>query len=121
MRERMRTELGQRDPARFDLKQDAGGIADIEFMVQYGVLAWANTHPELLRYTDNIRLLEGLARSGVMTTRDTELLSDIYRVYRAKVHQLTLLKEPIVVDAQAFAEQRRAVARLWRALMEGGE
>ena len=118
MRERMRAELGQRDAEKFDLKQDAGGIADIEFMVQYGVLAWAFTHPELLRYTDNIRLLEGLARAGAMTAQDADLLSDIYRVYRAKVHQLTLLKEPIVADAHAFDEQRQAVVRMWRTLLE---
>ena len=121
MRERMRAELGQRDAAKFDLKQDVGGIADIEFMVQYGVLAWAFTHPELLRYTDNIRLLEGLAQAGAMTAQDADLLSDIYRVYRAKVHQLTLLKEPIVADAHAFAEQRQAVVRVWRTLLECDE
>ena len=121
MRERMRSELGQRNAEKFDLKQDAGGIADIEFMVQYGVLAWAFTHPELLRYTDNIRLLEGLARAGAMTAQDADLLSDIYRVYRAKVHQLTLLKEPIVVEAQAFDEQRQAVLRVWRTLLESDE
>jgi len=107
--------------AKFDLKQDVGGIADIEFMVQYGVLAWAFTHPELLRYTDNIRLLEGLARTGAMTAQDADLLSDIYRVYRAKVHQLTLLKEPIVADAHAFDEQRQAVVRMWRTLLECDE
>jgi len=118
MRERMRAELGQRDAAIFDLKQDVGGIADIEFMVQYGVLAWAFTHPELLRYTDNIRLLEGLARAGAMSAQDADLLSDIYRLYRAKVHQLTLLKEPIVADAHAFDEQRQAVVRMWRTLLE---
>jgi glutamate-ammonia-ligase adenylyltransferase len=113
--------LGQRAADKFDLKQDAGGIADIEFMVQYGVLAWAFTHPELLRYTDNIRLLEGLARAGAMTAQDADLLSDIYRVYRAKVHQLTLLKEPIVVDAHAFAEQRQAVMRVWRTVLESDD
>jgi glutamate-ammonia-ligase adenylyltransferase len=118
MRERMRAELGQRDAGKFDLKQDAGGIADIEFMVQYGVLAWASMRPELLRYTDNIRLLEGLARADAMSVQDADILSDIYRVYRAKVHQLTLLQEPTVVDAHAFAEQRRAVARVWRTLLE---
>ena len=121
MRERMRAELGRRDAAKFDLKQDVGGIADIEFMVQYGVLAWAFTHPELLRYTDNIRLLEGLARAGALTAQDADLLSDIYRVYRAKVHQLTLLKEPIVADARAFDEQRQAVVRMWRTLLECDE
>ena len=121
MRERMRAEMGQRDAAKFDLKQDVGGIADIEFMVQYGVLAWASTHPELLRYTDNIRLLEGLAQAGVMSAQDVDVLSNIYRAYRAKVHQLTLLKEPIVVEAHAFAEQRQAVMRVWRTLLEDNE
>ena len=117
----MRAELGERQPHRFDLKQDAGGIADIEFMVQYGVLAWAHTHPELLRYTDNIRLLEGFSRAGLMSAQDAGLLSDIYRAYRAKVHQLTLLKEPAVVNAEAFAGEREAVLRIWATLLEGGE
>jgi glutamate-ammonia-ligase adenylyltransferase len=118
MRERMRRELGQHRPNRFDLKQDAGGIADIEFMVQYGVLAWAHEHPPLLRYTDNIRLLEGFAKEGLLAARDAALLSDIYRAYRAKVHQLTLLKEAAVVDAGTFAGERAAVMRLWGELLQ---
>jgi glutamate-ammonia-ligase adenylyltransferase len=119
MRERMRAELGQPHADKFDLKQDRGGIADIEFMVQYGVLAWANQYPELLRYTDNIRLLEGFARAGLMAAPDAALLSDIYRVYRARVHHLTLLKEPAVVDARTFAEYREAVTRIWKELLDG--
>jgi len=118
MRERMRAELGQPHAGKFDLKQDGGGIADIEFMVQYGVLAWANQHPELLRYTDNIRLLEGFARAGLLAAPDAALLSDIYRIYRARVHQLTLLKEPAVIDVHAFAEYREAVLRIWKTLLE---
>ena len=118
MRERMRAELGRQHVDKFDLKQDGGGIADIEFMVQYGVLAWANQHPELLRYTDNIRLLEGFARAGLMAAPDAALLSDVYRVYRARVHQLTLLKEPAVVDAHVFAEYREAVLHIWKAMLE---
>ncbi|MFZ3186679.1 MAG: bifunctional [glutamate--ammonia ligase]-adenylyl-L-tyrosine phosphorylase/[glutamate--ammonia-ligase] adenylyltransferase, partial [Pseudomonas sp.] len=67
MRAKMRDNLGSKETAagtaanafeataRFDLKQDAGGIVDIEFMVQYAALAWSREHPQLLRYTDNIR------------------------------------------------------------------
>ena len=35
---------------QFDLKQDAGGIADIEFLVQYWVLAAAHEHPQLVTF-----------------------------------------------------------------------
>ena len=45
MRERMRRELSQAGPGQFDIKQDAGGIADIEFLVQYWVLAWPAAAP----------------------------------------------------------------------------
>ena len=65
MRERMRTELDTREAGVFDLKQGAGAIADIEFMVQYGVLLWASDHPEILRYTDNIRLLNSARGSRI--------------------------------------------------------
>ena len=47
MRARMRRELSQAGPGQFDIKQDAGGIADIEFLVQYWVLAAAHEHPEV--------------------------------------------------------------------------
>ena len=69
MRLRMRRELSKAGAGQFDIKQDAGGIADIEFLVQYWVLAAANAHPELLTYTDNIRQLEGLAAVGVLDGR----------------------------------------------------
>src|SRR5690606_23070528 len=55
MRVRMRAELGRAGPGEFDLKQDAGGIADIEFLVQYLVLAHAAEHPALVDCPDNIR------------------------------------------------------------------
>ena len=60
MRERMRTELDSSAAEVFDLKQGRGGIADIEFVVQYEVLANACHDPDLLIFTDNIRQLDGL-------------------------------------------------------------
>ncbi|MCB1719988.1 MAG: bifunctional glutamine synthetase adenylyltransferase/deadenyltransferase, partial [Candidatus Competibacteraceae bacterium] len=53
MRERMRAELDASTEENFDLKQGPGGIADIEFMVQYAVLANAWRWPDLLIFTDN--------------------------------------------------------------------
>ncbi|WP_436262676.1 bifunctional [glutamate--ammonia ligase]-adenylyl-L-tyrosine phosphorylase/[glutamate--ammonia-ligase] adenylyltransferase [Natronocella acetinitrilica] len=118
MRHRMYQEKGQRSDDLFDLKQGRGGIADIEFMVQYGVLANARKTPRLLRYTDNIRLLGELAEAGWINGTDAERLADAYRLYRGRVHRATLQERPTQVDGAEYAEQRDAVAGLWQQLME---
>lgn len=118
MRERMRAELAHAGPGRFDLRQDPGGITDIEFMVQYHVLAWARDYPQLLLYTDNIRLLQVMAQTALMPAEDARLLADAYRAYRAAVHRLTLQEQPARVAAEEFGEYREQVTRLWRAVME---
>ena len=100
----------------FDLKQDAGGIVDIEFMVQYAALAWSRQHPELHRYTDNIRILDGLRDVGLMPAADVELLQEAYKAYRSAAHRQALQKQPGKVGGDQFAEERRSVMRLWREL-----
>ena len=58
MREKMRAHLGNKHPNRFDIKADAGGITDIEFITQYLVLRYASDKPKLTRWSDNVRILE---------------------------------------------------------------
>jgi len=119
MRERMRRELSKSGPGTFDIKQDWGGVADIEFLVQYWVLRWCPEYPELLRYSDNIRQLEGLAETGCVPRRTTELLIDTYRGYRKLLHRAYLsgISEPV---AEADVEELREPVRgIWNAQMEG--
>nr|WP_314582015.1 bifunctional [glutamate--ammonia ligase]-adenylyl-L-tyrosine phosphorylase/[glutamate--ammonia-ligase] adenylyltransferase [uncultured Pseudomonas sp.] len=97
----------------FDLKQDAGGIVDIEFMVQYAALAWSREHPALLRYTDNIRILEGLEEAGLIPAADASLLREVYKAYRSAAHRQALQKDPGVVSGDQFADERREVMRIW--------
>ena len=117
MRERMRTELGSHRSDRFDLKQDPGGVADIEFMVQYGTLRWASRLGADLDFTDNIRLLDGFGRAGLMPEEDVTLLADAYRAYRGRIHELALQESGAVVGAGEFVEYREAVTALWNRLM----
>ena len=124
MRAKMRDNLGTRLTAAgtaqnafeatvpFDLKQDAGGIVDIEFMVQYAALAWSREHPELLRYTDNIRILEGLEQAGLMPASDASLLREAYKAFRAVAHRQALQKEAGVVSGDQLVEARRDVRRI---------
>jgi glutamate-ammonia-ligase adenylyltransferase len=119
MRMRMRRELSKAGAAQFDIKQDAGGIADIEFLVQYWVLDAANAHPELLTYTDNIRQLEGLAAVGVLDGARAQWLTDAYIGYRTVLHHLTLEGQgERVVEAAPHAETRARVAGIWRETFE---
>ncbi|HEY2633231.1 MAG TPA: bifunctional [glutamate--ammonia ligase]-adenylyl-L-tyrosine phosphorylase/[glutamate--ammonia-ligase] adenylyltransferase [Steroidobacteraceae bacterium] len=119
MRLRMRRELSKARAGQFDIKQDAGGIADIEFLVQYWVLAAANAHPELLTYTDNIRQLEGLAAVGVVPQARAQWLTDAYIGYRTVLHHMSLEAQgDRVVEAAPYAETRARVSEIWRETFE---
>ena len=113
MREKMRGQLDKSSPGLFDLKQGAGGIVDIEFMVQYWVLRWAHEHPDLLGWTDNIRLLETLARLDLLGGDTAERLMEIYRTFRAAYHRSSLQDIPALVDAQSMVEERGLVRQTW--------
>ncbi|ALI06929.1 MULTISPECIES: bifunctional [glutamate--ammonia ligase]-adenylyl-L-tyrosine phosphorylase/[glutamate--ammonia-ligase] adenylyltransferase [Pseudomonas] len=128
MRAKMRDNLGSKATAAgtaanafeatapFDLKQDAGGIVDIEFMVQYAALAWSQEHPSLVRYTDNIRILDGLQELGLMPAEDATLLREAYKAYRSAAHRQALQKDAGVIAGDQFVDERRQVLRIWREL-----
>jgi glutamate-ammonia-ligase adenylyltransferase len=128
MRAKMRDNLGTKLSAAgtaanafdagvpFDIKQDAGGIVDIEFMVQYAALAWSHDHPALLRWTDNIRILEELEQAGLMPASDAVLLREVYKAFRSAAHRQALQKQAGVIDAGQFVQERQEVRRIWSEL-----
>jgi glutamate-ammonia-ligase adenylyltransferase len=113
MRQRMRQELDKSDAERFDLKQGRGGIVDVEFMVQWGVLLWSSRYPELLEYTDNLRLLEIMSRAGLMSAEEVTQLTDAYFAVRHRINHLALQEQPPVVGNDELVAHRKAVARIW--------
>ena len=117
MRERMRAELSRSRPGEFDLKQDAGGITDIEFLAQYWTLHWAERYPELVTFSDNIRQLESLASACLVPQETVDVLTGAYRVYRQRMHHLSLEAAGNVVSADEFREVRAAVTAIWNATM----
>jgi glutamate-ammonia-ligase adenylyltransferase len=128
MRQKMRDQLGstrhqQQEGLIFNLKQDAGGIVDIEFMVQYGVLAWAWKQPSLAKYTDNIRILGALEEAGLLDAESVAHLIDAYKAYRSTGHRLALQRQEAVLHSNAgegepaFASERQLVGRVWQQLL----
>ena len=121
MRERMRAELSSPQAGQFDLKRDAGGITDIEFLAQYWTLLWCDRHPELATYSDNIRQLESLASIDLVPQATVDELTGIYRAYRQRIHHLSLDGDATVVPGTEFAEERARVTATWTATMEKQE
>ena len=117
MRERMRAELSRSGPGQFDLKQDAGGITDIEFLAQYWTLLWSERYAELVTYSDNIRQLESLASIDLVSQPTVDVLTGAYRAYRQRMHHLSLEAAETVVPATEFAETRAAVSAIWDQVM----
>ena len=118
MRIKMRDALASKESGQFDLKQSKGGIADIEFIVQFGVLARAAKNPALTTYTDNVRLLDGLQEDGFMSKAQAETLKAAYCTYRDTGHKLVLQGERAVIDAAVVHELSEQVEQIWREFME---
>jgi glutamate-ammonia-ligase adenylyltransferase len=117
MRERMRKELSKAKAGEFDIKQDAGGVADIEFLAQYWALLWAKDYPPIVMFSDTIRELESVASADLVPQQKVDALTNAYRAYRTRTHHLSLeLREPLVPDTE-FTAERGAVTRIWRETM----
>ncbi|HMA10401.1 MAG TPA: bifunctional [glutamate--ammonia ligase]-adenylyl-L-tyrosine phosphorylase/[glutamate--ammonia-ligase] adenylyltransferase, partial [Steroidobacteraceae bacterium] len=117
MRERMRRELSAAKPGQFDLKQDRGGIADIEFLAQYWALRWADEFPPVVHFSDTIRQLESVASAALVPQVEVDQLVAAYQRYRQAAHRRSLEGQSGVVDAAQFTAEREQVAAIWRATM----
>jgi len=114
MRAKMRAQLDKSDSQLFDLKQGKGGITDIEFMVQYAVLAWSANLPELLVYTDNIRILDALVSCGKLTQDEGEMLAEAYRYYRSEANHFVLQEQPALIPVTDLAHYPPQVEQIWQ-------
>lgn len=118
MRERMRKELSKGSrPGQFDIKQDAGGIADIEFLAQYWALRWAKDYPPVAMFSDTIRQLESVASADLVPQATVDILTGAYRAFRTRSHHLSLDGVQAIVPATEFVTERAAVTRVWNEAM----
>ena len=119
MRTRMRTELSGSSAGEFDLKQDPGGLADIEFLVDYWVLANAEYYPELVEFPDNIRQLEALERTGLVPADRCQRLIETYIRIRERLHELALGDQRRVVAEAELTPEREWVTSVWKETFAG--
>ena len=121
MRIKMQKHLGtsqwQQQAGKFHLKQDAGGIIDIEFLAQFAVLAYSHEYPSLTKWSDNVRIFEEVALLGIWEEQVCQDLTDAYLRIRAATHQLALAEQSLLVDESLWTETRALVQAQWQHLM----
>jgi glutamate-ammonia-ligase adenylyltransferase len=117
----MREKIHAAHPNRsglFDLKHDPGGMIDIEFVVQYLVLAHAHRHPRLTGNLGNIALLGIAAELGLIEPALAERCRSAYREFRRLQHALRLAGEKYArVAPERASAHVEAVRALWRAVL----
>lgn len=117
MREKMRSHLADRDSNGFDIKQGAGGIVDIEFIVQAGVLMNAKDNPELLDTTSTLVYLERLVDCGWLEAKESGYLSAAYKEYRNQVNRKALLVERSEQANEVMQTYSEQVTGVWKRLI----
>jgi glutamate-ammonia-ligase adenylyltransferase len=100
----------------FDVKHSAGGMMDVEFAVQFLVLAHSAAHPQLLDNVGNIALLQRAEAAGLLRAGLGVGAADAYRELRRAQHRARLDEQPTQVPPEALVPQRDAVLALWRAV-----
>ena len=122
MRLKMQKHLGssqiKQQAGKFHLKQDAGGIVDIEFLAQFAVLAYSHQYPSLTKWSDNVRIFEEVATLGIWPAQVCHDLTDAYLRIRAASHQLALAEQSLLVDEALWQKTRVLVQAQWQHLME---
>lgn len=115
MREKLRAARPVKG-GRFDLKHSPGGMVDVEFAVQFLVLAHSGAHPQLLDNKGNIALLQRAQDAGLLPDHVGTHAADAYRELRRAQHVARLDEQTTQVDPAALAAHRDAVLALWQAV-----
>jgi glutamate-ammonia-ligase adenylyltransferase len=120
----MRRQMHEAHPNRsqlFDLKHDRGGMIDIEFVVQYLVLAHAHRHPQLTANLGNIALLKMAGELDLIPLATAMTVRDGYREYRKLQHAERLNGAQYArVEHTPLAPYIEATLNLWQTVFASG-
>jgi glutamate-ammonia-ligase adenylyltransferase len=118
MRYKMRTEKKDK-PDLLDLKNTEGGIVDIEFIVQFLILAHSFLHREFLGNLGNFALLARAAALGLIEEERAAEVGKAYLAFRERLHRAQNNSERKAwIHPDELMTERAAVTKLWRAIFD---
>ncbi len=98
----------------FDVKHSPGGMMDVEFVIQYLVLNYAEEYPALAENVGNTALLERAQALGLLPEGVGHAAAGAYRALRRVQHQARLNEEPTQVTLPQLQAERDAILTLWQ-------
>ena len=116
MRLKMRAELDRSDAARFDLKQGAGGLVDLEFLLQFLVLRDSSSHAALLGPRDTQGLIDALRTANTLDETQSQSLLRAHGYFVSEGLNCTLDRRPrLLLESESLAARRLMVSAAARA------
>jgi glutamate-ammonia-ligase adenylyltransferase len=95
-----------------NLKHSRGCMVDIEFIVQFWTLLYANKAGSVCSYSDNIGLLNELFRLNLISSSQFQLI-DIYKTYHHWLHETVLQNRSAEIESEIIAEETQHVIKCW--------
>jgi glutamate-ammonia-ligase adenylyltransferase len=118
MRERVIKANCRSSDTEYDLKMDRGGLLDIEFLLQYLVLRWANQYPQLVTDPESKTIIQTLVDVRILEPPDGTRLAEILEGYLKAENALKLQEKPALIAHAEFSDERQWVRSLWRRFLE---
>lgn len=117
MRAKMRDNLAKDTDVLFDLKQGLGGIADIEFITQFLVLAHSNKYPELTGSCINVALFELFTKHQLLSAEQAKTLTQSYWQLRDAYHRLSLQQQDKLIDSAQMQGVSVSIQQIWHGVL----
>jgi len=100
-------------PNEFDLKYSPGAMIDVEFSVQFLILAYSFKHHALTKNIGNLGLLSCAEQLGLISKKLAQACIEAYKSYRTAQHIARLDGRHLRFDAITFKKEQASVLELW--------
>ncbi|MFM2344965.1 MAG: hypothetical protein RLZZ210_1577 [Pseudomonadota bacterium] len=98
----------------FNLKYSVGGMIDIEFVVQYLILAYGKEYDDLLNNLGNVKLLEIASNHGLIAKDVANNAANAYKYYRRMQYKLRLDQKKSIINADEVQNFILDIKQLWQ-------
>ncbi len=97
----------------YDIKLDEGGIIDIEFLIQYWILRYANKYADLIIPRTTAECIDALIAHSIIDANTGKQLLTCYETYLRHSLDLKLMEQPVLIQQGMLLTERNAIKAIW--------